>query len=128
MIGITSIVIITANIVVVTVNIIICIGTTCISSEPNVGSASPGYFTYTASSKVENLFTDIITNQGPSARSEGKKTVYFVLIIYFNTIFQIDITVTINGIGLIAGVIGSIFAVMGLFVILVVVLVFMKMK
>ena len=53
MIGITSIVIITANTVVVIVNIIICIGTTCISSEPNVASASPGYFTYTASSEVE---------------------------------------------------------------------------
>ena len=77
---------------------------------------------------MENLFTDIITNQGPSVRSEGKETVYFVLIMYFNTIFQIDITVTVNGVGLIAGVIGSIFAVMGLFVIVVVVLVFIKMK
>ena len=61
------------------------VGTTCNNSKPNVASAFPDYFTYTASFEAittlpnetsANLFIGSITSLGPSVKSEGKERQY----------------------------------------------------
>ena len=61
--------------------VIVYAGTTCVNSVPIVTSASPDYFSDSASYDTVlvqnqtsgNLFMDIITNPGPSEMSGGKQ-------------------------------------------------------